>query len=80
MFFLSLAYSILAGAEVVVLLASTIGLMAFAVRQAVRAIDSLLDAAVDAASPDTKPRLMSPSNVVVASHLHKIRGGHNEIF
>jgi 4-hydroxybenzoate polyprenyltransferase len=84
--FVDLAYSILAsvlaGTEVVVLFASTIGLLGFAVRQVVRAINGLLDMAIDSASPSTKPRLRSPSpsNVLVASRVRRIPGGHNETF
>jgi hypothetical protein len=79
---MSLLYSVLAFAEVLVLFASAISLFAFLVRQVVREINRFLDAAVDAASPDTESPVKSPEPIGAGagSRLHKITGGHNEHF
>lgn len=75
-------YSVLAFAEVLMLFASLIGVVVFAVRCAVRAIDRFIEAAVDANARDVEPGVRKPRrlNVVVETGSHRIPGGHNERF
>ena len=75
-------YSALAFAEILMLFASVIGILVFAVRRAVRAINSLMDTAINSNSPDAEPRVRRQRRLKVAteSGLHKIPGGHNERF
>lgn len=82
MFSIAYVYAVLAFAETLVLFASVLGLLVLALRQVVRGIDSLIDAAINSSSPDTKPRVRTPSrfNVAAESRLHRIPGGHNERF
>ena len=79
---MSLVYSVLAFAEVLVLLASAISLFVLVVRQAVREISRLLDGVIAARSPDTESSLMvqNPVSAGAGSRFRKIPGGHNEHF
>jgi hypothetical protein len=55
--------------------------LVFAVRQAVRGVASLVETAVNSASPGTKPRIANRRfDVLAESRLRKISGGHNERF
>jgi hypothetical protein len=71
-----LLYSILAFAEVLVLFASAISLVVLAVRQVIKAISGLIDAAINAGLPDAQPRFtaLDPAGV------RRVPGGHNEHF
>jgi 4-hydroxybenzoate polyprenyltransferase len=75
-------YSVLAFAEILTLVTSVIGVLVLAVRLAVRAINSVIDAAIDSTARDAEPRDSKPArlNVAVESRFHKIPGGHNEHF
>jgi hypothetical protein len=77
-----LLYSILAFTSVVVLFASTIGLFALAARQVLRKIRGLMDAAIDAGAPRTKPyiKTLNPLSVAFDRRARQIPGGHNERF
>ena len=79
---MSLVYSILAFAEVLVLFASAIGLFVFIVKEVVREINRLFDAAAAAASANKESSVKSrdPVSVGAGSRLHRIPGGHNEHF
>jgi len=81
MHLLSYVYFVLAFAETLVLFASIIGLLVFAVRLAVEKINSLADAAFDWSWPGTEPRVRRPRRLSVAaqSGSHEIPGGHNEV-
>jgi hypothetical protein len=80
MLLLSYVYFVLAFAETLVLFASIIGLLVFAVRLAAEKINNLADAASDWSWPGTEPRVKRPSrlSVAVQSGSHQIPGGHNE--
>ena len=79
MLFLSYVYFVLAFAETLVLFASIIGLLALAVRLAVRGVNGLADA-IDSHWPGTEPRVRRSARLGLAieSGSHEIRGGHNE--
>jgi len=85
MHFVAYVYSVLAFAEVLVLLGSIIGILVLVGRQAVRGLNALmdaLDAALDARARGADPRLRTPVNLNVAVEIRsrKIPGGHNERF
>ena len=77
-----LLYSVLAFAEVLVLFASTIGLLALAARQVTRKIRSLMGAPINTGSASTEPyvKTLNPLGVTVERHARQIPGGHNERF
>jgi hypothetical protein len=77
-----LLYSVLAFTAVLVLFASTIGLIALAARQVIRKIRSLMDAAIDARSSSTAAyvKTLNPLGVAVERRARRISGGHNERF
>jgi hypothetical protein len=77
-----LLYSVLAFTAVLVLFASTIGLFALAARQVIRIIRSLVEAILDAGSPNTEPyvKTLNPRSFMVDRRVHRIPGGHNEHF
>ena len=77
-----LLYLVLSFTEVLVLFASAIGLLVFIVREIVRAIESLLDAAMNAISASKQPRIESlqPLGVGGKGRVRIIPGGHNEHF
>jgi hypothetical protein len=79
---MSFVYSALAFVEVLVLFASAISVLVLVVRQAVREINRLLDAAFDAASPSTESSVKNPEPVsaTAGSRTRKVVGGHNEQF
>lgn len=81
-YLLSLLYSGLAFAEILVLLASALALLVLAVRQLKKAIERLLDAAVDAASPSAEPRrkTLDPLGAAAGHRGRKIPGAHNDRF
>lgn len=79
MFFIAYVYAVLAFAETLVLFASILGLLVFVLRQMVRGINVVIDAAINASSLDTMPRDRNPSRLNVAA-AHRIPGGHNERF
>ena len=80
--FLAYVYAILAFAETLMLFASIIGLLVFAVRQTVRIINRYIDAAIDSSSRERASRTGRQSRLAVAgeSGFHRIPGGHNERF
>jgi len=77
-----LLYLVLSFTEVLVLFASAIGLLMFIVREIVRAIEGLLDAAMNAISASKQPRIESlqPLGVGGKGRVRIIPGGHNEHF
>ena len=77
-----LLYLVLSFTEVLVLFASAIGLLVFIVREIVRAIEGLLDAAMNAISASKQPRIESlqPLGVGGKGRVRIIPGGHNEHF
>lgn len=79
---LTYAYAVLAFAETLVLFASIVGLLVFAVRQAVRIINRFIDAAIDTSSRERESRTGRQSRLAVAgkSGFYRIPGGHNERF
>lgn len=82
MYLLNLVYSALAFAEVLVLFASAMALLALAARQVVRVIDSLIGVVIDAGSHRLKPRVQGSNtlSLVFESRPCRIPGGHNERF
>ncbi len=82
MHLLAHVYSVLAFAEILMLFASIIGVLVFAVRRTIEGIDRLIDAAIDLNTRDKEPRVRGRSclNVAVESGFHRIPGGHNERF
>lgn len=82
MHLLTLVYSCLAFAEILVLFASIIGLLTFAVRQLIAITDALLSAAIDAGSRNSQPRDKRPNtfNLMFEGRPRRILGGHNEPF
>ena len=79
MFLISYVYGVLAFAETLVLFGSVIGLLVFALRQVVRGMNLVIDAAINASSLDTTPRDRNRRRLNVAA-AHRIPGGHNERF
>jgi hypothetical protein len=73
---MSLLYSILAFAEVLVLFASAISVAILATRQFIKGISGLIDAAVNAGLPNAEPRFtaLDPAGA------RRVPGGHNEHF
>ncbi len=80
--FLAHVYSVLAFAEVLMLFASVIGVLVFAVRCTVRAIDRFIEAAIDSSTGDAAPGARKPLrlDVAVEAGSRRIPGGHNERF
>jgi hypothetical protein len=74
-----LLYSILAFAEVLVLFASATGLVVLAVRQVIKGVSGLIDAAIDAGLPDARRRFAA-LDPFGARRVREIPGGHNEHF
>jgi hypothetical protein len=76
-----LLYAFLAFAEVLVLFAVAIALFVFALRQLVKWIGSLIDAALSARSADAAGvRTPDPFRFAVQKNVRRIPGGHNEVF
>ncbi len=77
-----LLYLFLAFAEVLVLLASAMGLLGFVVWRLAKKILDILDAGVTAKSPDTQPpiKTSSPLGAMAGRRARQIPGGHNERF
>lgn len=77
MVLLTIAYSVLAFAAVIVLIASTLALLAFVVKQTVSGIDALVERTISAGSPSKAPRTKRRRlfNVPAPS---RIPGAHNE--
>jgi hypothetical protein len=75
-------YSVLAFAELLMLFASIVGVIVFAVRCAVGAVDRFIEAAVDASARDGEPGVRKPLRLNVAAEAgsRRIPGGHNERF
>ena len=75
-------YGFLAYAEVLVLIASALALFAFLTWQAVKKIRSLMDAAINAASPSAEPGLdtFNPASAAAGRRTRVISGAHNERF
>jgi hypothetical protein len=82
MHLLAHVYSVLAFAELLMLFGSIVGIIVFAVRRAVRAVDRFIEAAVDASTRDAEPDARKPLrlNVAAESGSRRIPGGHNERF
>jgi hypothetical protein len=74
-----LLYSILAFAEVLVLFASAISLVVLALRQVIRAISGLIDAAINAGLPDARRRFAA-LDLLGTRRVREVPGGHNEHF
>jgi hypothetical protein len=77
-----LFYSVLAYTTVLVLFASTIGLLALTARHVIRKICGLVDAAIDAKSRSTEPyvEILNSLGIAVEGRARQIPGGHNEGF
>jgi len=73
---------VLSFSEVLVLFASAIGLFVFVLRETVRAIDDLLEAAINVRWPGAQSGVKAQGLLCVGfkSRLRMIPGGHNEHF
>ena len=82
MHLLAHVYSVLAFAELLMLFGSIVGIIVFAVRRVVRAVDRFIEAAVDASARDAEPGVRKPLrlNVAAGAGARRIPGGHNERF
>ncbi len=75
-------YAFLAFFEVLVLLASAIGVLTFVVWQVIKKIRSLTDAAMNSEPRSSQPsvQILNPVAASAARGAHVIPGGHNERF
>ncbi len=82
MYLLEFAYSALAFGEILVLLASAIGVLVLVLQEIVAVLGSAVDKAVNAATSGRESRAKSPNpfTVTAGSRVRRIPGGHNEIF
>jgi hypothetical protein len=74
--------SVLTFSAVLVLLASTIAILALIVRHVIRTIRGIADMAVDASPTSAEPyiKTLNPLGVAVERRIRYIPGGHNERF